>query len=266
MPEARRIGDATISSMPTPTIEQRLAARRRPTSSGPVMFQSWRELLFIHWRLDPQIIQNSLPDGLTVDTFDGEAYIGVVPFFMRNIRPRGLPCIPGISNFLELNVRTYVHDHHGTPGVWFYSLDANQKLAVRIARTFFALPYFDATMSATIEDGCVDYYLQRRGTGEQHHCRYLYRPGASLKPAQPGTLSFFLVERYYLFSHRPKREQLYAGQVHHTPYPLIEAEVDQYSDAIIDLAGLPRPNRPPDHIIMSHGVDVDIFAIQPVPA
>jgi uncharacterized protein len=111
------------------------------------MYQQWRDLLFLHWEYSTATIQATLPDGLYVDTFDGKAYLGVVPFFMRNIRPRYLPTVPGISNFMELNLRTYVHDREGVPGVWFYSLDANQHLAVKIARRFFHLPYVFAHMN-----------------------------------------------------------------------------------------------------------------------
>ena len=131
--------------MSTPTNQQRLDACKAPPQAH-VLYQSWKELLFLHWRIDPAVIQATLPPGLTVDTFEGDAYLGIVPFCMCNIRPRFLPVVPGISNFLEMNVRTYVHDEEGRPGVWFYSLDANQKLAVRVARKFFNLPYFDAKM------------------------------------------------------------------------------------------------------------------------
>ena len=112
------------------------------------MYQRWDDLLFLHWSYDPLAIQRTLPRGLTVDTFEGKAYIGIVPFFMRDVRPSFCPRLPGISDFLELNVRTYVYDEHGVPGVWFYSLDANQWLAVRAARRFFCLPYFDSKMKA----------------------------------------------------------------------------------------------------------------------
>ncbi|MEI6536644.1 MAG: DUF2071 domain-containing protein, partial [Verrucomicrobiaceae bacterium] len=103
-----------------PGDSQRLAARELQPGS-PVMFQQWRDLLFLHWEYSAAAIQATLPEGLFVDTFDGKAYLGVVPFFMRKIRPRFLPAVPGISDFMELNLRTYVHDRAGVPGVWFYS-------------------------------------------------------------------------------------------------------------------------------------------------
>jgi uncharacterized protein YqjF (DUF2071 family) len=121
--------------MNRPTPEQREAARHPDPKQGTVMRQRWENLLFLHWRVDPAVIQRSLPAGLHVDTFEESAWIGIVPFAMRDVRPAGLPAIGPISNFLELNVRTYVHDERGVPGVWFYSLDCNQPLAVIIART-----------------------------------------------------------------------------------------------------------------------------------
>ena len=112
------------------------------------MRQCWSGLLFLHWPVDPAMIQSRLPDGLFVDTYDNKAWLGVVPFFMDRVRPVMLPPVPGLSWFLELNVRTYVHDAQGRPGVWFFSLDCNQPLAVEIARRFFHLPYEHAAMKA----------------------------------------------------------------------------------------------------------------------
>ena len=138
-----------------PDESQRLAACARPTGR-PVMYQQWSDLLFLHWEYSAAVIQATLPEGLFVDTFGGKAYLGVVPFFMRNIRPRFLPAVPGISDFMEMNLRTYVHNRAGIPGVWFYSLDANQWLAVKIARRFFHLPYEHAEMkSSRTEQGRI---------------------------------------------------------------------------------------------------------------
>ena len=111
------------------------------------MYQRWDRLLFLHWEYSPDAIQETLPPGLSVDTFEGRAFLGVVPFFMRNIRPRVLPAVPYLSNFLECNVRTYVHDENGVPGVWFFSLDTNRWLAYKIARIAFRLPYYWAAMN-----------------------------------------------------------------------------------------------------------------------
>ena len=147
--------------MPSPTDEQRLALRNRPARSA-LMYQSWNDLLFLHWCIEPAVIQKLLPAGLFVDCFDGSAFLGVVPFFMQKIRFRGTPALPWISNFLELNLRTYVFDETGRPGVWFLSLDCNQPFAVWAARTLFHLPYQHASMQASIKNGqMIDYHSKR---------------------------------------------------------------------------------------------------------
>jgi uncharacterized protein YqjF (DUF2071 family) len=127
---------------------------------------------------------------LYVDTFAGDAYIGVVPFFMQRVRPAWLPPLPWISWFLELNVRTYVHDDRGQPGVWFYSLDCNQPLAVAIARRFFHLPYFHASMTAKRSSGAIRYQCQRQGETGAPWC-YEWTPGTRSTLAEPGSLEFF---------------------------------------------------------------------------
>jgi uncharacterized protein YqjF (DUF2071 family) len=122
-------------------IRRQLIERQQPSRQSPVMFQRWIHLLFLHWPLSPHIVQKTLPHGLQTDTFEGNAWVGIVPFFMRGVRPVGFVSVPGISNFLELNLRTYVRDVRGRPGIWFYCLDANQALAVCLAKAVFALPY-----------------------------------------------------------------------------------------------------------------------------
>jgi len=242
----------------------RLRCRERPFSQPIVMYQKWRDLLFLHWAFEPALIQQTLPPGLRVDCFDGQAYVGIVPFFMRDIRPRFLPSVPWISNFLELNVRTYVFDEKGTPGVWFYSLDCSQPVAVWLARTFFRLPYFWASMRSpqnqlmTPQQETV-YFSQRRGEGAGS--RYRYRGEGELKTAVPETLEFFLVERYILFSPLA-HDGLGSGQVVHAPYTFSNASVPEWDGIPLQLAGLPLPNRPPDHACWSPGVDVDVYPLQ----
>ena len=227
------------------------------------MFQKWRELLFLHWAYDADEIQRTLPPGLYVDTFEGVAYLGLVPFFMQDVRPRFCPAIPGLSNFLETNLRTYVYDERGVAGVWFYSLDANQWLAVKMARAFFKLPYFYARMEAekTQTGGEVLYSTWRRGTDARLGSRFRYRGLGPLRQAEPGSLEFFLIERYILFAWAENSGRLSTGQVYHRPYPIGEAEVPEWDEALFELDGFPRPGRAPDHVLMSPGVDVDIFAL-----
>jgi uncharacterized protein YqjF (DUF2071 family) len=255
--------------MTSPTPAQRLAARERP-SGRPVMAQSWRHLLFAHWTADPAVIQRTLPPGLTVDVWEGRAYVGLVPFYMRRVRPIALPSMPWISNFLELNVRTYVHDRHGNPGVWFYSLDCNQPFAVLLARQQFSLPYFHARMaSRRTHAGAITYHSRRRTAPAQANFSWTsLAPQSSQSPstespthAQPGTLDFFLLERYYLFTSH--RAQIYRGQVHHTPYPLLPV-ASLTLNATGFLPASPDYRTPPIHLISSPGVDVEVFNLDTV--
>lgn len=193
------------------------------------MFQKWSELLFLHWEVDPDLIKRRLPKELHLDLHEGKAYLGIVPFYMQRIRPRFLPCVPKLSDFLELNVRTYVHDDQGRPGVWFFSLDCDQPIAVEIARKLFHLPYQHADMSAQNQDEIIDYHCQRKGHSKKAHYRYGPKNDA-LKTSQPGTLEFFLLERYLLFSQR-NNGTIYCGQVHHEPYQFTEANVSEMNRA-----------------------------------
>ena len=246
-----------------PDRSQRLAACARPVGN-PVMYQQWRDLLFLHWEYSAAVIQETLPDGLFVDTFDGKAYLGVVPFFMRNIRPRFLPAIPGISNFMEMNLRTYVHDRSGVPGVWFYSLDANQRLAVAIARRFFHLPYEHARMRSSRTDaGFIHYRSTRLGRNSNGApCMFDYAAGPELSPSAPESLEFFLIERYRLYA--SSGERLWRGAVFHQPYPLGRAEVTTFDEQLLALNGFSPTGRRPDHVVMSHGVDVTVFRLRRV--
>lgn len=239
-----------------PTLESRLAFRERQLRAH-VMHQRWEKLLFLHWRWNAAEIQQTLPPSLFVDTFQGDAWLAIVPFYMRGIRPRFFPAVPGISDFLELNVRTYVHDEQGRPGVWFYSLDCNQPFAVWTARTFFDLPYQHARMSAEVGDGGIDYRCQRRGASSES--RFRYRIAAESQAAEPGSLEFFLAERYLLFSRTPRG--IRCGQVHHTPYPLAEAKLEAWDVNPLLQAGFADPQRSPDHIIGSSGVDVAVYPL-----
>lgn len=252
--------------MITPTDDQREAPRRRPESERPAMLQTWAELLFLHWRVDPEGLQKTLPKGLHLDTWDGTAWLGIVPFHMRKIRPTGLPIVPWISNFLELNVRTYVHDESGRPGVWFHSLDTNRLIASQIGRSVFKLPYFPASMqSRTDESGWSNYRCRRLGRRET--ASYRFRPEASQAAVTsiPGTLEFFLLERYLLFSHDPRSGRIFSGQVHHTPYHYRNVEVSDASPLPLVWGGLPAVEGPPVHACFAEPVDVEVFALKAVP-
>lgn len=252
------------------SLEQRLRWRERP-ASVPIMFQTWTDLLFVHWEASAAAIQATLPAGLTVDTWEGSAYVGVIPFFMRNIRPRRIPPLPWISYFLEMNVRTYAHDEHGTPGVWFYSLDCNQPGAVWMARTLLGLPYRHAAMRARREkDDTIHYRSRRRFGSAGADFRYkLECEGASAStsaavspaPAEPGSFEFFLVERYLLFTQHHGR--LLRAQVHHEPYLLQAVAVDalRINNLVPDCVDY---NAMPAHQIGSKQVNVEIFGAEHV--
>lgn len=198
----------------------------------------WHDLLFLHWPVEVSEIQSLLPSGLKVDTFDGRAWVGVVPFTMSGIRARGLPGVPGTSAFAELNVRTYVvcepglvvveaHGavHHPSRGVWFFSLDAASRMAVRVARAVYHLAYYDARMSSRrVNDGWIEYTSNRAHRGAQAAAfEARYRPVGEASPADPGTLAHFLTERYCLYA-ADARGRLYMARVWHEPWRLCDAE------------------------------------------
>ena len=244
-----------IDDIRCPTLEDRLRCRERP-SRKPAMHHAWRSLLFLHWRVEAKRVQRTLPPGLFVDSHDGAAYVGVVPFFMRDIRPRGLPAVPGLSNFLELNMRTYVFDAEGRPGVWFYSLDCNSRLTVWGAKKFFHLPYRGARMSATTgDDGAIHYRSQ---VGDRYQTQLTYRLGLAEKPAEAGSLEFFLVERYLLFS-AARDGRLFTGQVVHAPYPLVDVSLNAWSSNLFTRHDWNVDESQPDHVCASRGVEVDVF-------
>ncbi len=243
-----------------PTLAQRCDLSERPTGRC-VGRQRWNQLLFAHWIVDPRAVQATLPRGLYVDTFAGSAYLGIVPFAMERVRPAWLPPLPGLSWFLELNVRTYVHDATGRPGVWFYSLDCNQALAVAIARRFFHLPYYHARMAASVRDGTIQYACQRRDEATRQG-RYAWTPGAAAAPTAPGSLDFFLVERYLLFA-ADRAGGLYSGRVHHAPYRVSAPRVSEFSVEPARLAGF-RLDGAPASVLAALPVDVSIFPLVPV--
>ena len=242
--------------MSSPTLDQRLAARAFGVAS-PVMFQRWSDLVFLHWRWDADELQRRLPPGLFIDRHEGDAWLGLVPFFMERVRPRGLPPMPLLSWFPELNVRTYVHDERGTPGVWFFSLDCNQALAVGVARTLFGLPYFRARMNTRRGTEGIHYKCRRRG--ESGDSVFDYQLDAQTWRAEPGALDFFLAERYVLFANTARGLRI--GRVQHVPYPLCAVTLKRYDQHPFEWDGFAPASRAPDHLIGSRGVDVRIGAL-----
>ena len=236
----------------------RIAPTRRPYQTV-VMQQEWRHLAFLHWAVDAGKLQKMLPSGLTVDTFEGRAYIGLVPFTMRNVRPAGFPAVRGLSHFHETNVRTYVQYQGQNPGVWFFSLDAANEIAVQIARLTFKLPYFFARMSLTRSGDTLRYTSERLHPAPlpaQSDVQIV--PTGNVFFAIPGTLEHFLAERYILYS--GSNNKLNRGRVHHAPYPLQTATVMHLDDSLVSSAGIVVPDTPP----IAHyaaAVDVEVFPL-----
>jgi uncharacterized protein YqjF (DUF2071 family) len=246
----------------------RLAPAVRPTRR-PVMRQRWRELLFIHWRVDPRQLRPLVPDNLELDLFEGTAYVGLVAFTMKGVRPVGFPAFPGLSNFHETNVRTYVHRAGKDPGVWFFSLDAANSIAVRLARAWFHLPYHRCLMfleredpGQTAEPGTILYAGTRSWSGPVP-ASYMIRGEVtgSVEPARPGSVEHFLVERYMLYAQH--RHRLYLASVHHTPYPLQSANVLSLHETLLAAAGIPVPTTPP-LVHFAAEVDVEVFPLVPL--
>lgn len=239
----------------------RLSPAERP-AGRPAGFQRWRDLLFLHWEVPVDALERLLPTDLTVDTFDGKAWVGIVPFTMRDVAPRWSPSVPGISHFHELNVRTYVH-HKGTnPGVWFFSLDAAATIAVIVARLGWSLPYHRATMRLDKSGDTIDYESRRHFPGPRPaEFRAKYHLGAALGSAKPGTIEDFFAERYILYAQT--KSGLSIGRVHHVPYPLHEVRLESWSESMLAAAGLPRSNDEPS-ALYSPGVDVDVYALEKV--
>jgi uncharacterized protein len=192
-----------------------------PMPASPwLMTQSWHDLLFAHWPVNREELRARVPAVFELDTYEGQAWIGVVPFYMTNVAPRAVPALPGLSQFAELNVRTYVKVDQ-RPGVFFFSLDAASRAAVRVARLTLGLPYFDAAMSVR-GDGDAVHYDSRRLNGDAEFVA-TYRPCGPSFQARPGTLESFLAERYCLYA-LDRRDRPYRLEIHHAPWRLQRAE------------------------------------------
>lgn len=205
----------------------------------------WRDLLFAHWRVAPETVAEALPEGLSVDTFDGNAYLGVVPFVMSDIRPRGSPV--GLE-FGELNLRTYV-TADGTPGVYFFNLDADDRIGVTLARALFELPYYRAAM--TIEargEGRtreVSFRSRRLSSGAPS-ARFegRYGPDGPFSEPQPGSLAAFLTERYRFYT-ADERGRIYYGDIGHEPWRLAPAWAEIGENTLFAASGFDRPEGAP---------------------
>ena len=204
------------------------------------MTQTWHDLLFAHWPVDAGALRPLIPAKIALDLFEGQAWVGVVPFHMSRIRGRGAPAIPGLSRFAELNVRTYV-TLHDKAGVFFFSLDAASRAAVWAAQRFYHLPYFFADMSVTAEGEAIS-YISRRAGGKAEF-RASYAPIAPVRPSTRGSLDHWLTERYCLYTEHEGR--VFRGEVHHQPWPLQRAKADIMTNTMAIASGIGLPATPP---------------------
>jgi uncharacterized protein YqjF (DUF2071 family) len=219
---------------------EHLAHRPWPVPArGWTMGQTWEDLLFSHWRVPLEAVRRHVPPDLEVELHDGSAWLGITPFRLTGLRARGLLPLPRVSSFLELNVRTYVRAADEKSGIWFFSLDASSRLAVEAARRGYRLPYFHARISAERRGEWIDYDCVRLDeSGRVFSGRY--RPQGPVFHAEPGSLEWFLAERYCLYTTDP-RGALHRAEIHHELWPLqvAEAELELTTISPLDLQGAP---------------------------
>ena len=213
------------------------------------MMQRWNDLLFAHWPVPAAKLGSLLPSGLEADTFDGSAWVGVVPFAMDRVQFRGAPRIPAAGRFPELNLRTYVRERNtNRAGVYFFALEASNPLAVIFAHTFFHLPYHWARMSIKQrEDREFTYRSERLLSTQPVRFRAHYRSLNQVRDSeqsQPGTIEHFLTERYCLFTAN-RAGQLLRGDIHHMPWPLETAEAEIELNELPPRYGIQLPDTPP---------------------
>jgi uncharacterized protein len=208
-----------------------------------VMTQTWHDLLFAHWPLSSQVLRSRVPREFELDLFDGNAWIGIVPFRMTNVAPRGVSSLPWVSEFPELNVRTYVRVAD-RPGIYFFSLDAGSALAVQAARSLLNLPYYTASMAVTPRGSAIEYESRRDGTDGTAEFRASYHPTGPAFIPTPKSLEYFLTERYCLY-HIGRRGVPYRLEIHHPPWALHPADGDFIRNGMGDANGLALPARAP---------------------
>ncbi|MGF1470827.1 MAG: YqjF family protein [Rubrobacteraceae bacterium] len=220
---------------------------------------SWHELLFMHWPVPAGWLRPRIPPALQLDTHEGSAWLGVVPFRMSGVRPRFLPGVPPLSNFPELNLRTYV-SAGGKPGIWFFSLDAHNPVAVRLARATFKLPYYDARMFCHASRGEVG-YASARTHRNAPPARLIgrYRPAGEVFESRPGSLENFLTERYCLYA-ADRRGVVRRGDIHHHVWPLQNAEAEWAALEMTSQIGVELPDTEP---LLHYAHRLDVVAWTP---
>lgn len=209
-----------------------------------LMFMRWHDLAFFHWPLAATALRPLIPHPLALDQYEGTAWIGIVPFRMTGIRCRGCPALPGLSAFPELNVRTYV-TVEGKPGVWFFSLDAANRLAVWVARAAFHLPYHFARMSVRYRGESVTYVSRRHGrAGIEAKFEAGYQPTSAAGESKAGSIEHWLTERYCLYA-ADRNGRVFRGDIHHKPWPLQAATGEIGCNTMLAPLGVEQPTGAP---------------------
>ena len=223
------------------SVIDQVAHRPYPMRKLPwIMTQTWHDVLFLHWPVDARVVRALLPVGLKLDLFDGQAYAAVVPFYMTNVAPRGVPALPGFSSMPEVNVRTYV-TARGIPGVYFFSLDAANPLVVGAARAMFHLPYHTAEMHIDQGEDWIHYTSRRKqADGRPAELRGRYRSVGVGRHPEPGSLEYFLTERYCLYS-LDDSLHMYRADIHHPPWNLTLADAELDVNTMAGANDIPLP-------------------------
>jgi uncharacterized protein len=228
------------------------------------MAQTWHDLLFAHWPVAASALRPFIPPSLDIDTYDGTAWIGVVPFRMTGVRPRALWAVRGLSAFPELNVRTYVRPRDarwGRPGVWFFSLDAGNPIAVAVARRVFHLPYFRARMSANADGDAIAYHSRRVHRGAPPATfEARYAPAGDAVPARPGSLEDWLTSRYCLYT-QDRHARLLRCDINHALWPLQPAEATMTTNTMTTPYGIDLPPVAPS-LLFSRRLDVVVWRLR----
>ena len=236
----------------------------RPTTPKAAARMQWADLLFLHWRVPPDAIRAALPEGLELDTFDGSAWIGLVPFRMARCSFTGFGWMPRLENFYECNVRTYVRAR-ALCGVWFFSLDAQNLLPVLGGRWMWNLNYVYSAFDVRRDGHTHNYALKRRpGPWPKAETRISWEVTSQRTLAKEGSLEHFLTERYWLFTSR--RNSIYAGRVRHNPWPLHNAELRHVHDSLIGAAGIAGCEQEPESVLASPMLEVSGDALMPLDA
>ena len=211
-----------------------------------VMGQTWEDLLFAHWRVDPAALRPVVPPQLPIDTYDGSAWIGVTPFVVTGMHARLTPPLPGTARFPEINVRTYT-TIEGRPGIYFFSLDTSNRPAVEAARRVYRLPYFRSRFEVDRGDGGVELRSERVSSdGPPAACEVRYRPTGPVAAPAPGSFEQFACERYCLYTLDGEGRVL-RGDIHHPPWPLQPAEAVFARNAMAAQVGLALEGEPALH-------------------